>query len=71
MIDVLDRLARRRHENRITERVTIRCTECDDYELTVRYTGDPDAGSVGTAINDDADLTTCPVCGAETETEVR
>lgn len=70
MIDVLDQLARRRHGNKISERATVRCTKCDDYELTVSYSGDPEAGGVGTAINDDADLTTCPVCGADTESEV-
>lgn len=63
----LHRLARRRHGDHFAERLTVRCTECDSYELSVRYSGDPDAGFVGDPIAEDADLSTCPVCGAETE----
>lgn len=70
VFDVLDELARRRHGDRIVETATVACTSCDDYEITYRYAGDPDAGSVGGIVNEGADLETCPVCGAETEVAV-
>lgn len=56
--------------SRVSIGVTVACSENPDhYELTVRYQGDPEAGGVSDAVADDADLSECPVCGADTDSE--
>lgn len=57
-----------RRSDKIQSSAGVQCSEdADHFELEVRYRGDPQAGGVGDAIRDGADLTTCPVCEAETE----
>lgn len=66
----LIRYLARRRTDRVTEKATISCTECDDYDARARYAGETDAGSLSSIFSPIADITTCPVCGAPTDVRV-
>lgn len=56
--------------SKVNVAVTVVCSaNPDHYEITVRYQGDPEAGGVSDVFADDADLSECPVCGADTDSE--
>jgi len=65
--NAIEEARRRRHGDFITESVLVVCDSCNDFEFSITYKGDPDAGGIGMAVKDDFDLTTCPFCGADTD----